>query len=101
MRLYARMSSTQYADYVDMAASITLPSGGDMPKDMCEIDPEGAHAEAQATLNAIEAEAGAAARRATRDARAARADDPAGARGSKKQRRPAPATGNTPRTQDP
>lgn len=60
------MEPEQYADYVRSTCTWRPtvrpdPSSGDMPDDLCEVDPRGVLAETEATLKAIEAEAATAA----------------------------------------
>jgi hypothetical protein len=89
MRIYARMQSAQYADYVDMATDVRTNTGGDIPTDLPEVDPEGILAETQATIEAIDTEETAKAK-AARSARNLDAPRAAAKRG---QRRSAPPTG--------
>ena len=89
MRIYARMQPAQYADYVDMATDSRITSGGEIPTDLPEVDPEGILAETQATIDAIDTEETAKAK-ATRAARNLDAPRAAAKRG---QRRTAPPTG--------
>ena len=100
MRIYARMEPETYASYVDMATDLGQDSSGEMPADLCEVDPRGVVAEHEATITAIDAEA----TKAAKAAKAARAGDVTGApaagqaRGGKGGprgvRREAPVTGD-------
>ena len=83
MRIYARMQSAQYADYVDMATDVHTITGGDIPTDLPEVDPEGILAETQATIEAIDTEETAKAK-ATRSARNLDAPRAAAKRGQRR-----------------
>ena len=89
MRIYARMQPDQYADYVDMGTDSRPSTGGDIPADLPEVDPEGILTETQATIDAIDTEEIAKAKvtRAAREAEAPRAA------AKRSQRRTAPPTG--------
>ena len=94
------MEPETYASYVDMATDLGQDSSGEMPADLCEVDPRGVVAEHEATITAIDAEA----TKAAKAAKAARAGDVTGApaagqaRGGKGGprgvRREAPVTGD-------
>ena len=89
MRIYARMQPTQYADYVDMATDPRSTTGGAIPEDLPEVDPEGILAETQATIDAIDSEEAI----KTKAARTAREQDVPRATTKRGQRRAAPPTG--------
>ena len=96
MKIYARMSPEEYANYVDLAASADTPTDGEAPTNLTEIDPEDLMADTEAAIAALDLEERASTK-AARDQRAApnvggvNAAESSGAAG--KRRRTAPATG--------
>ena len=100
MRIYARMEPETYASYVDMATDLGQDSCGEMPADLCEVDPRGVVTEHEATITAIDAVAA----KAAKAAKAARAESVTGAPaasqakggkgGPRGVRRDAPVTGD-------